>query len=627
MRKAMNDFNGDGSSDLAWRLGDGNVTYWQMNGATPTFPDPNLGAFNALSLPVIASGDFNGDGAADIIHQLPAEGPLTILLGKASTAGRFRDGRFMCCQILSYPQGWQVIGGGDVNNDGSDDLVWQSGRKVVAWLMSNEPNWPGGVNLISAEVSVELPADGFIPLALADFTGDGLADIAWRSPDDGLYFWVGRGAGSNGALAFDLQPFSGFPVDWNFHGTADINGDGSKDIVWYNGNTLSYWQLTGNAGAGGQVAYLGAGGVVLPQASRLFALGDTDGDSDDDAFVVTSADRIVMLNNQSGGNVWTQVQVSAYPPAQSYHPLAPNRLYASRYRRPPDANLDARADLGWHRPGNFSFWLMNGSAVQGYGGGVSVDDREMLGRGEFDGDHLEDILWKTSSGELHRWRRRMDGYVDEKIGPYPQGWSYLGAADVNEDGMDDIVWWRNGGYSFWLMRGRLVHEVGGGPVPDAGLVPLEVPNVQDALQKMSQGVGILWRAPDGKIYRSSYIHNYRSGIYSDIDPFFNFSFIGTPTAGSTYIGSGDMDADGEDEVLWHDSSALSMWELQGSTNATRPMTVSGTIIKVIDTNGDGFDDLVWRNAQDALQHWSRTGVDQHFISHPVGDYPAGWVAR
>ena len=104
---------------------------------------------------------------------------------------------------------------------------------------------------------------------------------------------------------------------------------------------------------------------------------------------------------------------------------------------------------------------MFGSVVQTVGGQNFATARTVIGAGDFDGDLLQDVLFRTNAGELVRWRRTQTQFVEEAISGYPAGWTVAGIADIDGDGRDDILWQNGASFSYWAMEGNTVRLVGG----------------------------------------------------------------------------------------------------------------------------------------------------------------------
>jgi hypothetical protein len=118
---ARNDFNGDGRSDILWRIEDGIATNWlaQANGSfTENWANAYVNV--SASWQVAGIGDFNGDGRDDVLWR-NNDGRVIDWLGRA-------DGSFGSNPKANntVSTSWEVAGVGDFNGDGRDDVLWRN---------------------------------------------------------------------------------------------------------------------------------------------------------------------------------------------------------------------------------------------------------------------------------------------------------------------------------------------------------------------------------------------------------------------------------------------------------------------------------------------------------------------
>jgi peptidyl-Asp metalloendopeptidase len=582
--RPRNDINGDGTSDLLWHNG-GALSFWQMTNGNVTSTGGQVTPATYLQ---IATGDFDGNGVTDLLWR--DRGNLRVWL-KSATGGFSEAG------LGSYPVGWQLVGSGDVNGDSRDDLVWQQGATVATWLMN-------GAAFSAAGASISVPA-GATAVVMGDFTCDGRADILWRNAGNELAVW--RSGGGTSTVTFTAQIIAAFPNGWASRGSGDFNGDGCQDLAWFNGSVLSYWLLT--ADTNGTVSISGTGGRAIPAGATLISLLDVTGNSQVDAIVRLASGGLSVLSNF--GTSTTEQAISTYP--TGWLAIDGQRPYVWVRSITRDINGDMRSDIGWANGSTYSFWTMYGNNVQTIGGQSYPTNRTAVGRGDFDGDLLEDVLWRSTAGELIRWRRTLTGYVDEPIGSYPTGWIIAGTGDIDGDGKSDIVWQNGVNYSYWLMEGSTVKMIGGQSLPST-YTALAMGDLDG-----DGRADLLWRASDNQMYVGK-----SAGLS------FNNVAIGIFPTGWTLLGVGDVDGDSANDLMWHNGSGVfTHWKMIGlapSPQPGQPMPLTGDVIAIGDYTGDGKSDLIWRTSSNALTLAIPDGSPTQASSiFAIGSYPSGWT--
>ena len=270
---AVGDFNGDGRADLAVADEGSNAVSILLNNGAGGF-QPRVD-YAVLKQPVsIAVGDFNGDGKPDLAVAEYGANAISILLGNGD--GTFRSS-------VSYGLGIgspTSVVAADFNGDGKLDLAISDegvnmGVKVSVLLGNGDGTFQPRVEypIYHAPVSAYL--------AVADFNGDGIPDVAvvTSNEGDGRHFFVlpGEGDGTFGRpVSSSVQEVYLYPEPV---AVADFNGDGKPDLLSGGGVFLGNGDGTFRLGT----VLIGA---LLAEGLGSSAVGDFDGDGKPDVAAV-----------------------------------------------------------------------------------------------------------------------------------------------------------------------------------------------------------------------------------------------------------------------------------------------------------------------------------------------------
>jgi trimeric autotransporter adhesin len=209
---ATSDFNGDGNLDLAIPNGSSNTVTILLGNGNGTFTaaaSPATG--NSPSSLVV--GDFNGDGKPDLAVTNALDNTVTILLGDG-------DGTFKAAASPVTGNRPSAIAAGDFNGNGKVDLaVANAAGNTITILLGN------GDGTFTAATGPAIAGPLVTPIAVADFNGDGIADLVVGGNAPALFLGNGDGTFTPSA---PLSPFV-YPIQSVV--AADLDGDGIADVV------------------------------------------------------------------------------------------------------------------------------------------------------------------------------------------------------------------------------------------------------------------------------------------------------------------------------------------------------------------------------------------------------------
>jgi hypothetical protein len=559
MTVALGDLNADGSPDLVCgNSGAGARVYLNDDDGTGNLTD-NAQSLGAGFAAAVALGDVNNDGDLDLVL-----GNLSNTANQVWTndgSGTFTDSG----QTLGTSSTDEVALG-DVDGDGDLDLV-SGNRDGANRLYTNDGT---GTFTLSPQ---SLGLGDSRGLALGDLDGDGDLDIIVGQVGAAGEVCLNNGAGLF-ALAGTLDGVDSYAMVLN-----DIDADGDLDALQV-GQTTGHllWINDGSAS-------FTAAGPPLGSANTMdLAVGDVDGDGDEDWVEANSTGENSVVWNSSLSGTWGTATYGSLG-------LGMGGLFAA-YGTLGDLDSDGDLDLVVTQLGTSSVFLNAGI-------GLMVDSGQSIGSltisatalGDLDRDGDLDLVSAGGSGAtLVHFNNGAGVFTDsgQSILAADESTS-LALGDINGDGSLDLVL---GNGSSTNADDKVLTNDGSGTFLDSGQAlgnltthEIKLGDVDsDGDLDLMTGNGFFGAGLGNRVYT-----NDGSGVFTD-----SGQILGT--AASWDLCLGDFDLDGDlDIVTGNLLVGGKLWLNNGSgtfTDAGQTLTDGGTPVACADVDGDGDLDLL-----------------------------------
>ncbi|MFO1414374.1 MAG: glycoside hydrolase family 44 protein [Burkholderiales bacterium] len=277
-------------------------------------------------------------------------------------------------------------------------------------------------------------------------------DVFWRRSDGTNAIWTYTGSGPG---QFSASFLPGVTGGWQAKFTADVNGDGVRDVVWFDpaSGQVATWLMSSPSSIG-SATFPASVGAASPWV--LAGVGDLNGDGRADlVWRHTGTGQALVWLMNAGGNLAATLDLGVVPQAYALSGVG-------------DFNADGIADLLWFNAtdGQVALWLMatNGTHTAVFPGAVGAGTWRPYGVGDFDGDGTTDVFWRDeATGMTAVWYLNGGAVADfDFLSSVPLAdWTIGRVGDLDQDGHADVMWYGTAGGSVvrWLMRGRHVAPV------------------------------------------------------------------------------------------------------------------------------------------------------------------------
>lgn len=297
-----------------------------------------------------------------------------------------------------------------------------------------------------------------------------------------------------------------------------------------------------------------------------------------------------------------------------------------------DFDGDGRSDILWRNDnGQFGNWLANANgsfAPNSAITAVSLDWR-VAGTGDFNGDGKIDVLWRNDNGTVGDWLATGGGNFGVNNASLTQvatSWHVVGVGDFNGDGRDDILWRNdNGSLGDWLGT-----TSGGFAVNNSAALQVVPSSWHVVATGDFNGDGrddILWRNDNGAL--GNWLGTANGGFVVN-----DGSAIRQVPTDWHVAGAGDFNGDGRDDILWrNDNGSIGTWLgtsgggfVINDGGALQQMGTNYQVADVGDYNGDGRSDILWRDSSGSIVEWTSNSGGASFSANGFVSYsvPNSW---
>ena len=259
------DFDGDGVSDILWRdTATSTMRIWLMangtqvkDGGDLTIQDSTGQAISRQSQWIVgATGDIDGDGSTDIVWRNTDSGEVVLWFMNGNRVSKETN---LLQPGVSVGVDWKIVGFSNADNQRGNDLLWRNSNtnQLAIWTLSRN-GLEAGTRVLNEIVPQEWQV-----IAYKDFNRDGIADLLWQNKSTSQ---VALWKMANGSTIADSKIYNGVTADYQLIGTEGMNGDGRPNPLWWNIRTggMDVWTIADDG-----VSVTGKEVIVDGQTTRL----------------------------------------------------------------------------------------------------------------------------------------------------------------------------------------------------------------------------------------------------------------------------------------------------------------------------------------------------------------------
>lgn len=347
------------TNSALWRNPSGGLSAWQLSGNTIDAK----GEFSAVDAPatfqLIGSGDFNADGIDDVLWKDTVKNTFVLWFMENGTV-RKSSAEIQDSTGLSYKRSsdWAVAGLDDIDKDGYMDMLLrnQTSGEIDAWFLNEER--------VTKAVAI---TNGFRVYSDWQIAGFANSRVLWRNiNDNAVVTWDlnQNGLGKSGRVSVPVNQ------NWQVVAFQDFNNDGVADVMWRNTQEqkIVLWRMlpTDNSSSGVIDPIAEGKAYNVPNGFRISAIADFNGDKRPDVLFwdVTRGDIVTWETSQNVvDNLGRQV-ISRQRNNQVLN--IKNNGFDFEAMLAKDFDGDQKADILWRDKisGTTVFWKMSENVLE-----------------------------------------------------------------------------------------------------------------------------------------------------------------------------------------------------------------------------------------------------------------------